>query len=308
MLSGYLQDYDGGGAPAVTLHDVSRRWDEICLAFAEVETDGRVQVRDRVVSGGRSSLEDAVRLRRALGQSVSISIGGAHATFAIPIGAAAANFTASVVELTDRLGIDALDFNLEGGIDLSTMAARRAMVALVSDIAKRRPLRMTFTPEWPSIQGGWTRISETQGSQLWIVDALRDILSCLRIQYFNNRPIETPFGRTGVKTSMADAIVSGSRMLLEGFSFADPRFGWFRGFSSHQIGVVLPAAPAVASLGYLEPSAVAGTMERLSALLGTPVGELQIALWSINWDVQGGQTFSDALVRTRSSSVDESEY
>ena len=307
MLSGYLQDYDGGGAPAIALLDVSRHWDELCLAFAEVGPDGRVEVPDRVLSGGRESLQDAIRVCKSRGQSVSLSIGGAHASFAVPTGAGAENFVESIIELCDGLGIDGLDFNLEGGVDLSTMTARRAMVALVLDIAKRRSLRMTFTPEWPSIQGGWTRLSEAQGNQLWIVDALRDVLSCLRVQYFNNRPIETPFDRAGVKTPMADAIVAGSRMLLEGFPFADPRFGWFRGLSPRQIGVAVPAAPAAASLGYLATSIFEGTLERLRALLGTPVGALEIAVWSINWDVQCGQTFSDALVRARSPSVDASK-
>ena len=301
MLSGYLQDYDGGGAPAIAMSDAPRRWEELCVAFAEVGADGRVDVPNRVLSGARAPLEDAVRICKSRGQSVSLSIGGAHASFAIPTGTGAANFVGSIVDLCDRLAIDALDFNLEGGIDLSTMAARRAMVALVLDISKRRPLRITFTPEWPSIQGGWMRLSETQGNQLWIVDALRDILCGLRIQYFNNRPLETPFDRPGVKASMADAIVSGSRMLLEGFPFADPRFGWFRGLSPRQIGVAVPAAPAAASLGYLAPSIVKGIVDRLGTLLGTPVGELEIAVWSINWDVQGGETFSDALVSASSA-------
>lgn len=299
MLSGYLQDYDGGGAPAVALHEVSRRWDEICLAFAEVETDGCVQLRDRVVSGGRRSLNETVRLRRVAGQSVSVSIGGAHARFAIPVGAAAANFTATVVELTDRLGIDALDFNLEGGVDLSTMAARRAMVALVFGIVKKRPLRITFTPEWPSIQGGWTRISESQGSQLWIVDALREVLSGVRIQYFNNRPVQTPFDRVGSTREMSDGIVLGSRMLLEGFPFADSSFGWFRGLAPRQIGVALPAATAAASHGFLPPSSVDATLDRLATLLGISVRNLEIAVWSINWDVRGNQAFSDALMHAR---------
>jgi chitinase len=286
MLSGYLQNYRGGPAPLLTLQRVDPCWGEVCIAFADVDSAGRVSM-DTSILGSIDSLARSIEMRRSHSKSTSIAIGGANAVLHLHNKAEQTSFVRSTAILVLNAGFDGIDFDLESGVTCNEYLSE-AILELTTSYG----IPITLTPEWPAVQGGFISNTGYWGSQLKLIDQVRDVLSCVRIQYYNNCPITTPYKSSPSSDTIVRQIINGSRMLLDGFPCVDRTIGWFRALKPYQIGIALPACEGAAKAGYLCNLERRGLIHEISTLLNQPVNDVQVACWSINWDLLTARRFS----------------
>lgn len=226
---------------------------------------------------------------------MAFSIGGADAGLHLD-DRSHANFVGSILDLLDELPFDGIDFNLESRCDLTNSVNARCIRDAVSKIAGERNVRVIFTPEWPAVQGGFIRHNGYWGSQLWILNELRDVIDSVRVQYYNNCDMATPYTKRDSSAGSAAQLVYGCRMLLEGFPIDSG--GWFKGLKPHQIGLAVSASRQAVCSGYSDSDEVhsaVNSIRNLFTAADSSTNEIDVAVWSINWDAAEHARFSTQL-------------
>jgi chitinase len=298
VLAGYLHDWidPDFGIPPLVLGDVAPRWDEVIVAFAEVTRGGVVTLPSLPIAASGRDLAAQVELLRAGGKRVAFSIGGANAGLSLD-DTTRPSFVASVCGLLDQYHFDGIDFDLESKCDLTQPGNARSVRDAIAEIRAARDVRILFTPEWPAVQGGFMRMAGYWGSHLWLLNELRDVIDSVRVQYYNNADMPTPYSRRPARSGAASQLVDGSRMMMEGFPLASG--GWFEGLRPGQVGLAVASSRSAARTGFSEPHEVAAAIDdirRMSIGRGAPQ-DVELAVWSINWSALERDEFVSELLR-----------
>ena len=306
VLAGYLHDWidPDFGIPPLRLGAVPGCWDEVIVAFAEVAADGVVTLPALPIAASERDLAAQVKRLRAAGRRVAFSIGGARAGLFLD-DRTRRNFVASVCQLLDQHAFDGIDFDLESKCDLTQPGNARNVRDAIAEITAARAVRIVFTPEWPAVQGGFARMAGYWGSQLWLLNELRDAIHSVRVQYYNNADMPTPCSRRPARSGSAAQLLAGSRMLMEGFPLASG--GWFEGLRPGQVGLAVASSRRAAHNGFSEPHEVAAAIDgirQLSTARGGP-DDVELAIWSIDWSALERDEFVGELLRCASGDEQE---
>jgi chitinase len=154
-----------------------------------------------------------------------------------------------------------------------------------------------MAPEWPYVQGGYISYGSIWGAYIPIINALRNDLTVLHPQYYNNGDIMTPYASTNLRAGSADQLVASSRMLIEGFTYGGSTFA---GLRPDQVAFGVPSGSSSANSGFTTATDVSNALSCLSKL--TNCGTIKpnaaystfrgVMTWSINWDSHDGYNFS----------------
>ena len=135
------------------------------------------------------------------------------------------------------------------------------------------------------------------GAYIPIINALRNELTILHPQYYNNGDIYTPYQTAALKAGSADQLVATARMLIEGFNYGGNTFA---GLRPDQVAFGVPSGSSSAGSGFTTPADVNKALNCLTKLqsCGTIVPKQAyptfrgVMTWSINWDKHDGYNFS----------------
>jgi chitinase len=160
---------------------------------------------------------------------------------------------------------------------------------------------LSMAPEHPYVQGGYVAYAGIWGSYLPIIDALRNDLTVLHVQLYNDGGMPTPWGTFDPTTE--DLLVGSAEMLLAGFQTAGGPF--FKPLRPDQIAFGVPSGSSSANPGNFVPAATvqaAFTCIATGKSCGThtPASTYPdlrgVMSWSINWDAHDGPAaFSQPL-------------
>jgi chitinase len=195
-------------------------------------------------------------------------------------------------------GFDGIDLDLESGAGVSLGAPIITNLPIaVKQLKARFPnLYLSMAPEHPYVQGGFTASAGIWGAYLPIIDSLRNELSILHVQLYNNGSLYTPYGTFAEGTE--DIMVASSLMLIEGFKKSDGTT--FAGLRPDQVAVGVPSGSRSANTGFVTAANVDKTLTCLTKLVNCATVKPAAAYptfrgmmtWSINWDVADGRPFS----------------
>jgi len=287
VITGYWQNFNNG-APVLKLRDVPSAYNLIAVAFAEATaTPGAVAFNlDTAAtgySGGAEFIAD-ISLLHSQGRSVILSVGGQDGNVIVNSSAAAANFSSSVLGLISLYGFDGVDIDLENGIDAVHMAQ-----ALRSIAAARPGAIITLAPQTIDMQ--------SPGSGYFqLALAIQDVLTIVNLQFYNSGSMN------GCDHKV---YVQGTEDFLTALACIEIQ----NGLRPDQVALGLPASPAAAGGGYVDPSVVNAALDCLTA--GTHCGSFHPAqtwpglrgamTWSINWDAVSGFNWARAVAAHLSS-------
>ncbi|KAF0703637.1 hypothetical protein As57867_007558, partial [Aphanomyces stellatus] len=156
-----------------------------------------------------------------------------------------------------------------------------------------------MAPEHPYVQGGAGAYGSIWGAYLPIIDGLRNELTQIHVQYYNNGGFVYTDGRT-LNEGTVDCLVGGSVMLIEGFK-TNYGNGWeFKGLRPDQVSFGVPSGPSSAGRGQVTNEVVTRALTCLAKGVGcdtikpkTPYATYRgVMTWSINWDSHDGYGFS----------------
>src|SRR5262249_52243202 len=152
---------------------------------------------------------------------------------------------------------------------------------------------LSMAPEHPYVQGAFVAYAGIWGSYLPIIDGLRDDLSVLHVQLYNDGDMPTPWGTFHPTT--VDMLVASAEMMVGGFQTAGGPA--FKGLRADQVAFGLPSGNASANPGNF---ASVGTVQQAYECIttGASCGTHKpaqtypdfrgVMSWSINWDKHDG--------------------
>ena len=284
LLTGYWQDFTNGAKP-VRLSDVPTTYNLVAVSFGTA-TSTRGQVAFSVgpdlasALGGYTKAQfiTDIRTMHSRGQEVVLSAGGADGTITVNDAAAAANFASSVYVLMQQYGFDGVDVDLENGLNPGYMA-----MALQELAAKAPGMVITLAPEITSVQS-------PSASYFQLAMKIKPILTLVNTQYYDSGPVRGCNGKT-YSPGTEDYLTAQACTLLQ------------QGLSPDQVALSLPASPAAATDGHVDPSVVTDALNCLAG--GTSCGTFKppstysairgAADWSVNWDAANGYAFASAI-------------
>ncbi|MDF3036388.1 MAG: chitinase [Paucimonas sp.] len=273
------------------------------ISFGEDRGDGGVNFTLDPSAGTEAQFISDIKALRAKGKKVVLSLGGEQGRMTLNDSTNVKNFVDSLHGLITKYGFDGVDVDLESGagVVLGTPIINNLISAIKQLKAKVGPsFYLSMAPEHPYVQGGYVAFSGIWGAYLPIIDGLRDDLNVIHVQYYNNGGIYTPYSANAYNEGTVDALVAGSRMLIEGFKTAGGT-GWeFKGLRPDQVAFGVPSGSRSANTGFVTATTVKNALDCLSRSVscGT-VKPLQsyptyrgVMTWSINWDKTDGFNFS----------------
>ena len=303
-LIGYWHDFANPSGPAYPISQVSDDWDVILVAFASNATPSGSMAFTLDPSLDAAQFKADVAAKRAAGKKVVLSLGGQDGTVTLNTASDVDNFVGSLSAIVTEYGFDGLDIDLETGAGI--IMGGPVQTNLVTGIQRIKAATLgpafylSMAPEHPYVQGGFVAYAGIWGSYLPIIDALRDDLTVLHVQLYNDGGMPTPWGTFQPTTE--DLLVGSAEMLLAGFATAGgPAFKPLR---PDQVAFGVPSGEASANPGnYVSTDAIQAAYTCLAT--GTRCGTHTPAAtypdfrgvmsWSINWDSHDGATFSKPL-------------
>ncbi len=302
-LVGYWHDFANPSGPAFPLSQVSSDWDVVVVAFADDAGNGNVSFTLDPGAGSQSQFIQDIKALQAKGKKVVLSLGGQNGSVTLNNAAQVQNFVNSLYGILTQYGFDGIDLDLESGSGIVVGAPVVSnLVSAVKQLkAKVGPsFYLSMAPEHPYVQGGFVAYGGNWGAYLPIIDGLRDDLSVIHVQYYNNGGLYTPYSNGALAEGSVDMLVGGSKMLIEGFPISNGASGNFKGLRPDQVAFGVPSGRSSANSGFVTTDTVAKALSCLTALQGCgavlPAQAYPtfrgVMTWSINWDRHDGYSFS----------------
>ena len=271
------------------------------MAFGDDGGNGNVHFTLDPAAGTEAQFIQDIRAKHAQGKKVVLSLGGQNGSVSLASASDVSNFVNTVAGLLGKYGFDGIDLDLETGVSMGA-AIQLNLVSAVRQLRDRvgPGFYLSMAPEHSYVQGGYTAYGGIWGAYLPIIDGLRDVLTVLHVQYYNNGGFNTPYTSGAVQEGTVDGLVAGSKMLIEGFPLAYGQSGQFKGLRPDQVAFGVPSGNASANRGFVSAQVVADTLDCLTRLrhCGTikpaqAYPDFRGAMtWSINWDRHDGYNFS----------------
>lgn len=211
VMVGYWHNFFNG-TTKTRLKDVPASWNVINLSFGE-PSDRKGLVEFKPYSEVYSSDEEFIKevdFCRARGQKVVLSIGGQNGVCTLATTADRDNFVRTCTGIIDKYHLDGLDIDFEGhsitleGGDTNLKHPTSPSVVNLIDALNTicdhygKGFLLTMAPETLLCQNGSAfyggQGDSRNGVYLPVIDALRDKLSWLQVQYYNTANCYTPDG------------------------------------------------------------------------------------------------------------------
>jgi chitinase len=297
-LVGYWHNFDNGSG-LLRVANVDSTWDVIVIAFADDAGNGAVKFTLDPALNKAQFIAD-VAAKRAAGKKVVLSFGGQNGTVTLNNATNVANFVSSTTAILNEYGFDGIDIDLESGAGVSWGApVITNLVTAVKQLKASFPnLYLSMAPEHPYVQGGYIAASGIWGAYLPLIDGLRNELTILHVQLYNNGGLATPYSGSALQAGTVDMMVASITMLIEGFPIAN-NTTWV-GLRPDQLAIGLPSGAQAANSGQATTADIAKALNCLTKL--TDCGTVKpkaaypsfrgVMTWSINWDVRDGRPFS----------------
>lgn len=297
-LVGYWHNFDNGSG-LLRVANVDNSWDVIVIAFADDAGNGAVKFTLDPALNKAQFIAD-VAAKRAAGKKVVLSFGGQNGTVTLNNATNVANFVSSTTAIMNEYGFDGIDIDLESGAGVSWGApVVTNLVTAVKQLKATFPnLYLSMAPEHPYVQGGYIAASGIWGAYLPLIDGLRNELTILHVQLYNNGGLATPYSNSALQAGTVDMMVASITMLIEGFPIAN-NTNWV-GLRPDQVAIGLPSGAQAANSGQATTADIARALNCLTKL--TDCGSVKpkaayptfrgVMTWSINWDVRDGKPFS----------------
>ena len=297
-LIGYWHNFTNPSGPTYPLSEVDDAWDAINVAFAENAQNGNVSFSLDPGAGGEARFIADIRAKQAQGKKVALSLGGQNGSVTVNDNAQADNFANSLYAIIQKYGFDGIDVDLESGVSVGAPIATYLPIGIKKLKTKVGPdFYLSMAPEWVYVEGGFTAYGGPWGAYLPIINALRDDLTVLHPQYYNNGGVFTPYQTGPFAAGSTDQLVATAKMLIEGFPYNGTTF---QGLRPDQVGFGVPSGPQSAGSGFTTPANVTKALDCLTKLQNC--GSVKpkqaypsfrgVMTWSINWDRFDGFTFS----------------
>ncbi|MGL5152741.1 MAG: carbohydrate-binding protein [Clostridium sp.] len=310
VLVGYWHNFNNGTG-SIKLRDVSPDWDVINLSFGEGTTPSSGDIRFTPHNATPEEFKEDVKYLQSQGKKVLISIGGEKGQVNLETTAARDNFVRTVSSIIDTYGLDGLDIDFEGhslyfnqgdkDLKNPTTPVIVNLISALKEICAKYgdDFVLTMAPETFFVQMGKTfyggltdgGADRRTGAYLPVIDALRNELDWLQVQYYNSGSIkdlngkDQPMGNPEFYVALMD-------MLLKGFPIMGKEDMRFEALRPDQVVLGVPAAVGAGN-GYVNNAGVKQAMDAI--MNGGTVGGYTITegypdirglmTWSINWDV-----------------------
>jgi chitinase len=301
-LIGYWHDFTNPSGATYPISQVTNDWDVIIVSFADNAGNGNISFTVDANAGTEAQFIADVAAKRAAGKKVVLSVGGQNGSISLDNATMVTNFVNSAYALIQKFGFDGIDLDLETGVSQNTALQTNLVTAMKQLKAKvGSSFYLSMAPEHPYVQGGYVAYGSIWGAYLPIIDALRDDLTEIHVQYYNNGGFTYDNANNqSVQEGTVDGLVAGSLMLIEGFSVAYGT-GWhFNGLRPDQVAFGVPSGSSSANTGFVTSTVIANTLNCLTKLTGCNTIKPAQAYptfrgamtWSINWDKHDGYNFS----------------
>ncbi|EQC32366.1 chitinase [Saprolegnia diclina VS20] len=301
-LVGYWHDFTNPAGSTYPLHQISVDWDVILVAFASALGNGSVGLTLDPGAGSEATFIADIAVLRASGKIVALSLGGQNGAVTLGDATETANFVSTTYDILKKYGFDGIDIDLENGVSQGLPIINN-LINGVKQLKQKigDSFYLSMAPEHPYVQGGYVAFSGIWGAYLPIIDGLRNELTQIHVQYYNNGGFVYIDGRT-LNEGTVDCLVGGSLMLIEGFQ-TNYGAGWkFNGLRPDQVSFGVPSGPSSAGRGFVTPETVKRALTCLAQGVGCDTIQPNttyptyrgVMTWSINWDSHDGYAFSGA--------------
>lgn len=291
-LVGYWHNFQNPAGPTYPLSQISSDWDVIVVAFGTSLGGGTVGFELDPAAGTEQQFISDIAKLQAAGKTIVLSLGGQDGTVSLSNAEETTNFVNSVYGILNKYGFDGIDLDLESGISQGLPIINN----LISGVKQLKQLvgdsfYLSMAPEHPYVQGGAGAYGSIWGAYLPIIDGLRNELTQIHVQYYNNGAFMYTDGRM-LQEGTVDCLVAGSMMLIEGFQTNYGK-GWrFDGLRPDQVSFGVPSGPQAAGRGQASPEVIRRAVSCLGQGIGcdtvSPVAPYPtfrgVMTWSINWD------------------------
>lgn len=324
MMAGYFHLFKNGAGNGVKITELPPYWDVLMCAFGEPDsaTTGNVifdPTKEGVYATDEEFIAD-VEAAHKRGQKVTLSIGGQYGIVTLETAESAEKFVETVGGAIAKYGLDGLDIDLEGSS--LTMANETdirnpvtpCIVNLIYAIKRicaqnGDDFILTYTPETRRCQDGIAFYNGSSGTYLPLLEATREELSWLQVQYYNVANCYSPdglltnFGTVDFNCRLMD-------MMLEGFyvgqsaNMGQSEATYFEGLRPDQMVMGVPSGPNSAGTGQMSYDDYCTAMDLMLNGGTTSTGYVVknpsksfrgIMTWSANWDIHQSYNFSDPI-------------
>lgn len=287
------------------------------ISFPSINADGSLFLGNE--GGVQNNPTPAqIAAAKAQGKKVLLSIGGANATFVLNSQAQEDNFVNSFIAIKDQFGLDGMDIDTEKGLHTNpnaqiNLTSPQYSADYLARAIKRLKARyganflLTMAPETAhtigaNLPGNWLG-QYNWGVYLPLINALRDDISWIQMQYYNTGSMPGKNGQF-YNSATQDGLVAWTEALIEGFAIGSTGVNYL-GLPANKVIIGLPAstAPSAAGSGYTNPAVVKAAMRCLrSGVCGTGYKPAKtypdlrgIMAWSTYEDYLTGYAFSNNL-------------
>ncbi|MDR1565281.1 MAG: hypothetical protein LBS74_10020 [Oscillospiraceae bacterium] len=323
IIIGYWHNGFNNGSTNTKLRNVNVNWDIVNVSFmmtagdrctALFEPDYQdvgtgYNVYPGTLEQRIAEFKSDVAIVQARGQHVNISIGGATGVLLLTSDAAYNTFWQTSTAIIDEYGFDGIDIDLEGASitlgagDNTTHAVstqQKNLAKLCHAYVDRygSDFIITMAPEHNYVQQAAIAASgagSITGAYLPLVNEVRDVLTCLHPQYYNNGIGYDSYyvGDLACSGFNANSYINLSKMLIRGFDTVS--LGHFDGLRPDQVAIGVPAGPGAAGSGVASISQYQQALQSLMQEYPTFRG---IMTWSTNWDEKQGNAFVNGIRQT----------
>lgn len=293
-LTGFWETWDATihSAGHIPLNNINPEYNVICVAFPVILSDGTCILEDNMAPGEDVPEPHEIAQAQAAGKKVLLSIGGAAASINLDSNAAVDRFIATIIPRLEYYGYDGIDIDIEAGLvagasmtDLSL--SQTNLIRIINSITDHfgPDFMLTMAPETAYVTGGTMAYGGPWGAYLPIINAVRDKLSWLQMQYYNGDMYG--IGGTSYPPGTVEGMVRQTEALIDGFQVAGQ--GFFQGLPQSKVAVGLPAITG-AGRGYMPPADVHTALNQLTAKYPNLRG---LMTWSVNWDASNGYEYAN---------------
>ncbi len=240
------------------------------ISFPSINADGSLFLSNEGGVQNNPTVEQ-IAAAKAQGKKVLLSIGGANATFVLNNQAQEDNFVNSFIAIKDQFGLDGIDIDTEKGLHTNpnaqiSLTNPQYSADYLARAIKRLKARygssflLTMAPETAhtigaNLAGNWLG-QYNWGVYLPLINALRDDISWIQMQYYNTGSMPGKNGQF-YNSATQDGLVAWTEALIEGFPIGSTGVSYL-GLPANKVIIGLPAssAPTAAGSGYTNPTVV----------------------------------------------------